>query len=94
MRKVMADNKIRRFYMKIADFDITVQENEGGGYLARCDDIQGAFAEGDIPEDAIANCISVIDMIIAYRCERNEQVPLKKQREIESVSVSIPILVS
>ena len=80
--------------MKIADFDITVQENEGGGYLAQCDNIRGAFAEGDTPEDAIANCISVIDMIIAYKHERNEQVPLEKQREIDSVSVSIPILVS
>ena len=80
--------------MRITDFKITVQENEGGGYLARCDDIQGAFAEGDTPEDAIANCIGVIDMIISYRRERNEQLPLKKQRETESVSVSIPILIS
>ena len=79
--------------MKIANFDITVQENEGGGYLAQCDDIQGAFAEGETPEDAIANCISVIDMIIAYRRERNERVPSKEQRETESVSVSIPVLV-
>jgi len=80
--------------LKIADFNITVRENEGGGYLARCDEIQGAFAEGDTPEDAIANCIGVIDMIISYKRERNEQVPLKKQRETESVSVSIPVLVS
>jgi len=80
--------------MKIADFDIIVRENKGGAYLARCDDIQGAFAEGETPEDAIANCIGVIDMIIAYKHERNEQVPLKKQRESESVSVSIPVLVS
>ena len=79
--------------MKIANFDITVKENEGGGYLARCEDIQGAFAEGETPEDAIANCISVIDMIIAYRHERNEQIPSKEQRETESVSVSIPVLV-
>ena len=75
--------------MKIADFDIIFQENEGGGYLARCDDIQGAFTEGETPEDAIANCISVIDMIIAYRHERNERILLKEQRETESVSVSI-----
>jgi len=78
--------------MKIANFDITVQDNEGDGYLARCDDIQGAFAEGETPEDAIANCISVIDMIIAYRRERNEQIPSKEQIETESVSVSIPVL--
>ena len=48
--------------MKIANFDITVQDNEGGGYFARCDDIQGTFAEGETHEDAIANCISVKNM--------------------------------
>jgi len=80
--------------MKIANFDIVVQENEGGGYIAQCNDIQGAFAEGDTPEDAIANCISIIDMIIAYKRERNERIAPKEQREIESVSVSIPVLVS
>ena len=80
--------------MKIADFDITVQENEGGGYIARCGNIQGAFAEGETPEDAIANCISVIDMIIAYKRERKEPIPMNRQRETESVSVSIPVLVS
>ena len=80
--------------MKIANFDIVVRENEGGGYLAQCGDIQGAFAEGETPEDAIANCIGVIDMIIAYRRERNEQVvPLKARRETESVSVSIPVII-
>ena len=34
------------YIMKIADFKIAVQENEGGGYIAQCNDIQGAFAEG------------------------------------------------
>ena len=79
--------------MKVADFNIGVHENEGGGYLAQCDDIQGAFAEGETPEDAIANCISVIDMIIAYRRERNEPIPLNHQREEENIFVSIPVLV-
>ncbi len=78
--------------MKITDFDITVRENKGGGCIARCEDIQGAFAEGDTPEDAIANCVGVIDMIIAYKRERNEQIPLGEQRETDSVLVSIPVL--
>jgi predicted RNase H-like HicB family nuclease len=80
--------------MKIAYYDIAVEENDGGGFIARCADIQGAFAEGDTPEDAIANCIGVIDMIFAYRRERKETMATKPEKEIQKLSVSIPVLVS
>ena len=79
--------------MKISYYDLSIEENEGGGFLARCPDLQGAFAEGDSPEDAIANCISVIDMIIAYRRERNETITSKPKKELKKLSVSIPVLV-
>ena len=49
-----------------------VVETNDDGYLARCSDIQGAFAEGDTIEEAIFNCVDVIKMIASYRTERYE----------------------
>ncbi len=49
-----------------------VVETNDDGYLARCSDIQGAFAEGDTIEEAIFNCVDVIKMIAAYRADRHE----------------------
>ncbi len=47
-----------------------VVEAEDDGFLARCPDIQGAFAEGETIEEAIFNCVDVIKMIANYRAER------------------------
>ena len=41
------------------------------GYLARCQGIQGAFAEGETIEDAMFNCLDVVKMIAAYRREQS-----------------------
>jgi len=49
-----------------------ITELNDDGYLARCPDIQGAFAEGDTIEEAIFNCVDVIKLILAYRTERGE----------------------
>ncbi|HFQ92926.1 MAG TPA: hypothetical protein ENK32_02875 [Anaerolineae bacterium] len=56
---------------KILYLSMVVQTNDDG-YLARCSDIQGAFAEGDTIEEAIFNCVDVVKMIADYRAERNE----------------------
>ena len=45
---------------------IVIEGNEDG-YLARISNIQGAFAEGDTPQEAIFNCLDVLSMIIEYR---------------------------
>ena len=52
---------------------IVVAPNDDG-YLARCPNIQGAFAEGDTIEEAIFNCIDVVKMIYQYRKERGETI--------------------
>jgi len=66
----MSDDKI--FYLTM------VVEANDDGYLARCADIQGAFAEGDTIEEAIFNCVDVVKMIVAYRAERNESLNKKE----------------
>ncbi|RKZ30165.1 hypothetical protein DRQ36_06395 [bacterium] len=69
----------RRNTMKnhsIGYFPIHVETNDDG-FLARCHDLEGAFAEGDTIQEAIFNCIDVIQMIIEYRKERGETIPEK-----------------
>ncbi|GEM_PF-1941137 len=56
----------------IGYLSIQVEVNDDG-FLARCADIEGAFAEGDTIQEAIFNCIDVIQMIFAYRKERGEK---------------------
>ncbi|HHS51062.1 MAG TPA: hypothetical protein ENN07_08110 [candidate division Zixibacteria bacterium] len=57
----------------ISYLTIQVEPNDDG-FLARCGDIEGAFAEGDTVQEAIFNCIDVIQMIFEYRRERGEKV--------------------
>lgn len=57
----------------ISYLSIQVEPNDDG-FLARCADIEGAFAEGNTIQEAIFNCIDVIQMIFAYRKERGEKI--------------------
>ncbi len=57
----------------ISYLSIQVESNDDG-FLARCADIEGAFAEGNTIQEAIFNCIDVIQMIFAYRKERGEKI--------------------
>ena len=49
-------------------------EVNGDGYLASVPGIQGAVAEGDTMEEAIFNCVDVVNMIAAYRSSRGESL--------------------
>ena len=71
---------------------IIVEPNDDG-YLARCPNIQGAFAEGDTIEESIFNCVDVVKMIFQYRLERNEpldivEIEMSPHRQL---AVSIPV---
>lgn len=46
--------------------DITIEKNEDG-FLARCKDVQGGFAEGDTEFEAFYNLMDVLRMIADYR---------------------------
>lgn len=54
-----------------------VIENNDDGYLARIPSIQGAFAEGDTPQEAIFNCLDILEMIIDYKKEQNQPLNLE-----------------
>ncbi len=72
---------------KMVYVPIIVTSNEDG-YLARCPDIQSAFAEGDTIEEAIFNCIDVIRMIADYRKERNEPLGINEVELTPDMQIS------
>jgi len=78
--------------MKTILLSLIVAENDDG-YLARCLDIQGAFAEGDTIEEAIFNCVDVVKMIAQYRAERGESLAahMLEMTPETQVAVSIPV---
>ncbi|MDB9447102.1 MAG: type II toxin-antitoxin system HicB family antitoxin [Sphaerospermopsis kisseleviana] len=68
-------------------------ETNADGYLARIPGIQGAFAEGDSPQEAMFNCIDVLQMIIDYKQEQNQTLKLG-EIEVNSntqFTVAIPV---
>ncbi len=80
---------------KIFYVNITVTSDEDG-YLARCPDIQGAFAEGDTVEEAVFNCVDVIKMIADYKKERTETLAGQRADVLPDteISVQMPLSVS
>ena len=58
---------------KILYLTMVIEPNDDG-YLARCPDIQGAFAEGDTVEESVFNCVDVVKLIASYRSERSESL--------------------
>jgi predicted RNase H-like HicB family nuclease len=63
-------------------------------YIAKCPIIQGAFAEGDTPEEALKELMDVIKMIIAYKKERNEKLENLEEfisKKESKICTSIPI---
>jgi predicted RNase H-like HicB family nuclease len=73
-------------------FPLLIEPNDDG-FLARCPNIAGAFAEGDTIEEAIFNCADVIKMIAAYRAERGEDLApcLIEITPETQIAISLPI---
>ena len=60
----------------------------GDGYLAKCQDVQGAFAEGDTPYEALYNLWDVLGMIAQYK-----KTTFDRKRFEQGVEFKIPELV-
>ena len=67
--------------------DIQITTNDDG-FLARARGIQGAFAEGDTPFEALSNLWDVLDMISEYQQESFDTKKFQK-----GVSFSVPAFV-
>lgn len=60
--------------MKHYQFTAIVQRDEEGNYLAICPALQGCYAEGDTPEEALDYLKEVIQLHIEDRQARNEPI--------------------
>ncbi|MCS6989962.1 MAG: hypothetical protein NZM06_10650 [Chloroherpetonaceae bacterium] len=59
--------------MKALELPIVISFEEDV-YIARCPLIQGAFAEGDTPQEAAKELSEVIELILQYKKERGDDM--------------------
>ena len=57
----------------------------GDGFLAKCVGVQGAFAEGDTPYQALYNLWDVMSMIAEYR-----QESFDREKFAQGIEFSLP----
>ena len=60
--------------MKNYHFTVIVQQDEEGNYLAICPALQGCYAEGETPEEALEYLKDAIHLHIEDRIERGETI--------------------
>ena len=80
-------------HRKIFNLPIIIYFDEDT-YIAKCPIIQGAFAEGETPDEALKELIDVMRMIFEYRKERNEIIEQLKDFSsvnIEKIFTTIPL---
>jgi len=78
--------------MKVMEIPIVVSFEEDT-YIANCPIIQGAFAQGDTPEEAVKELIDVVKMIKEYKNERGEDIVSEMITETDKVVTTIPIAI-
>lgn len=76
--------------MKLLEIPVIVEFDEDV-YIAKCPVIQGAFAEGESPEDAIRELIEVVKTILEYRKERGETLFEDMIVDTNKVITTVPI---
>lgn len=82
--------------MKVLEYElpITITPLEEGGYLARCDLLQGCIAEGETIELAFNYVADVARNIIDIRKEEGLDIPLrviKKSAAKSEIHFSLPL---
>ena len=65
----MSKNKTKKTYL----YPVKVESHKEGGYQAKCPILQGAWADGETIEEAVANLRDVIRLILKYREERERK---------------------
>jgi len=64
---------------KIQEYQLplTITQQEEGGFLARCEQLQGCMAEGDTASEALANVVDVAANLIDLYTEQDIPIKLK-----------------
>lgn len=68
-------------------FNIVVERDEDGVYIASCPALQGCYSQGDTYEEAVENLRDAIRLHIEARREVGEPVPI--EAVIDEVEVNV-----
>ena len=63
-------------------FNIVVERDEDGVYIASCPALQGCYSQGDTYEEAVENLKGAIRLHIEARREVGEPIPIDVRREV------------
>ncbi|HSW87606.1 MAG TPA: type II toxin-antitoxin system HicB family antitoxin [Candidatus Saccharimonadales bacterium] len=77
------------------ELPITIIPLEEGGYLARCEKLQGCMAEGKTIEKALEVVTDVARGIISLHKEENLPIPLRVLKKINTASnsyITVPLI--
>lgn len=84
-------NKRKKIYL----YPVTIEAHKEGGFYAKCPKLQGAWADGDTVQEAIANLKDVIRHILDYRRTRDKEatalfaVPSAQAKSISDLNVAV-----
>ena len=68
-------------------FNIVVERDEDGVYIASCPALQGCYSQGDTYEEAVENLKDAIRLHIEARREVGEPVPI--EAVVDEVEVNV-----
>jgi len=68
-------------------FNIVVERDEDGVYIASCPALQGCYSQGDTYEEAVENLKDAIRLHIEARRELGEPIPI--EAVIDEVEVNV-----
>lgn len=80
---------------KIYLYPVTIEAHKEGGFHAKCPKLQGAWADGDTVQEAIANLKDVIGHILEYRRTRDKKattpfaVPSSQAKSLSDLNVAV-----
>lgn len=63
--------------MKKYDFQVVIEQDEDGVFVAECPALQGCYAQGDTFEEALENIKDVVTMCIEELKEEKKKINLK-----------------
>lgn len=66
-----------------------VVERDEDGYVARCVDLQGCYAQGDTYEEAIENVEDAIRLHLEERIARGQPLPITTGVSLTTVEVTV-----
>lgn len=81
---------------KVSEYElpIKIEPQKEGGYVVTCPKWPDCYAQGDTIDEAILEITGVAQSLIDLYKEEDLKIPLKKQKEKSTNSLTVPIIVA